>query len=600
MQPLSGWLDQYSIEESLEIYRELALEHLRLVDVPKAAILRDLLQRRDWASVLKVELDYGEGYSIWSYIQIRQALGFFQKLNDLDIGIDRTLVARDKFYKTEFHCAITNDLFAARIRGGLSFLPHIEDALRRARERIARLLGPAPKISELRMKHGPGASTNVKRKDAAAVEKFARGIQCSPNLHASGLLPVILRQVPHWTAAHATSYYVDEDGWLCESLPVSICYGKLGFVPKNATTYRTTVTEPPLNMFVQLGIGDVIAERLRSVGIDTRDQSANRAFAREGSLTGRIATLDLVSASDMIARQLVRFLLPDDWFFLLDSTRSATIIDRWLKTGVKTLDLQKFSSMGNGFTFPLETLIFWALTSSVSADPKRVSCYGDDIICPTENVGDVIAILEHCGFSVNTKKSFSTGLFRESCGADYINGIDIRPYYAKHRVSAASLFVLHNFYVKENNFDMADAVREKIHPELAIFGPPGYGDGHLHYPAIMNGEWVLDSLTPKRFNAAKGWGGFRFDTFTKTPVAKRTKYPGDWITPLYATYIRGDAAEDWSQDETSQQLCQVFGDEGPLEVQRVLFSSTKHDGRPIWTYPGSEGYSRVSIYTLGF
>lgn len=608
-QLLSGWLDQYSIGETLEIYRELALAHLTDVDNPTAGVLRDFITRRDWASVLQVELDYTEGYSTIDYLEIRQALGFFQKLEDLDVGFDKTQLARTKFYESEKLCAQTNSVFSAFLRGGASLLPQHVPALMRARAKIAKVLGTVPPLEALRFAHGPGASTNVKRKDAAAINKFAARIQCSTNLHMSGLLPVILRQVPHWTAAHTEVSYIDDEGWLCDKVSIDITDGKLGFVPKNAKSLRTTVTEPALNMFVQKGLGDYIAECLRRVGIDTRDQSANRHFARRGSLTGDVATLDLSSASDTVSRQLVRFLLPDDWFFYLDSTRSSTIHDRWAAKEDRIVHLQKFSSMGNGFTFPLETLIFWALTSSVCSDPTRVSCYGDDIICPTENVGRVIALLDYCGFVVNTSKSFMSGCFRESCGADYFNGIDIRPYYAKHRVSPATLFVLHNFYVGNTDYEMADRIRELIHPDLQIFGPAGTGDGHLHFPLLMHGEFKDWVLPP--YNRGRGWCGFRYDTFIQGPVTRKTRFPGDWVTPLYATYTRGDAPS--SLYEIHREVGYFGG--GKDEVERhdrygeiwngcspetLRFSSTKKDGRPTWTYPGSEGYSRVSIYTLSF
>jgi len=74
--------------------------------------------------------------------------------------------------------------------------------------------------------------------------------------------------------------------------------------------------------------------------------------------------------------------------------------------------------MGNGFTFPLETLIFWALTRAVCGSTATVSAYGDDIICPSDRAEDVIAVLTEVGFSVNLEKSFWNGPFRESCGSD--------------------------------------------------------------------------------------------------------------------------------------------------------------------------------------
>jgi hypothetical protein len=104
---------------------------------------------------------------------------------------------------------------------------------------------------------------------------------------------------------------------------------------------------------------------------------------------------------------------------------------RWIK-------LEQFSSMGNGYTFELETIIFMALCHEallgVGIPPipgYNLYVFGDDIIVPTDGVRAVTAVLEFCGFKLNEKKSFSKGSFRESCGGDYFNGFAVRPYHIK-------------------------------------------------------------------------------------------------------------------------------------------------------------------------
>jgi hypothetical protein len=47
---------------------------------------------------------------------------------------------------------------------------------------------------------------------------------------------------------------------------------KVRVVPKNAKTDRTICIEPDLNIFVQLGIGAVIRERLKAYGLDLNTQ----------------------------------------------------------------------------------------------------------------------------------------------------------------------------------------------------------------------------------------------------------------------------------------------------------------------------------------
>lgn len=87
--------------------------------------------------------------------------------------------------------------------------------------------------------------------------------------------------------------------------------------------------------------------------------------------------------------------------------------------------------MGNGFSFPLETLIFASLVHSVYAETGDTvyRVYGDDIIVQQSSALLLIELLRYSGFRLNVDKSFVFGQFRESCGADYFGGINVRPYY---------------------------------------------------------------------------------------------------------------------------------------------------------------------------
>jgi hypothetical protein len=96
--------------------------------------------------------------------------------------------------------------------------------------------------------------------------------------------------------------------------------------------------------------------------------------------------------------------------------------------------------MGNGFTFSLESLIFYAVayccTEYLNADTSFVSVYGDDVIIPTPVFELLSEVLGFYGFVVNTKKSHYDSPFRESCGAHYFLGFDVKPIYLKGRVSS--------------------------------------------------------------------------------------------------------------------------------------------------------------------
>jgi len=116
---------------------------------------------------------------------------------------------------------------------------------------------------------------------------------------------------------------------------------------------------------------------------------------------------------------------------MLRSTR--TLIDgKWVV-------LEKFSSMGNGYTFELETVIFSAIANVVSRLcgydgrlGKDVYVFGDDIIVKDDVASSVVAVLEFLGFSLNREKSFWGKVpFRESCGGDFFEGRAVRGFYLK-------------------------------------------------------------------------------------------------------------------------------------------------------------------------
>jgi hypothetical protein len=216
---------------------------------------------------------------------------------------------------------------------------------------------------------------------------------------------------------------------------------KITFVPKDARTLRTIAIEPALNVCLQLGVHSYLQRRLEQFGFNILDQSRNQDLAKAGSLRSlgsTVATLDLSAASDTLSIELVRMLLPSDWFGLLDDLRC--------KSGVvdgTTLDYNKFSSMGNGFTFALETLIFASLcvaANSVSGGDSS-SVYGDDIIIPDKSALLLTELLKFSGFDVNLSKSYYHGPFRESCGADWHSGLRVTPQYIrKHRLRCTDVY----------------------------------------------------------------------------------------------------------------------------------------------------------------
>lgn len=216
---------------------------------------------------------------------------------------------------------------------------------------------------------------------------------------------------------------------------------KLGFVPKSYASRRITVTEPSLNTYFQLGAGRVLEKALKKcIGIDFSCQpERNQRLAREGSSSGAYATIDLKQCSDYISQGLVAYMFPRSavaWFNTLRSKR--VDIPAY---GLRSHELHMTGTMGNGFTFPMQTLLLSSVVLGVyKCLDIDISCpsavtdgnfgvFGDDIVCITKAFPLISKVLKCLGLIVNEEKSFACGSFRESCGADYLDGVNVRGVY---------------------------------------------------------------------------------------------------------------------------------------------------------------------------
>jgi hypothetical protein len=283
---------------------------------------------------------------------------------------------------------------------------------------------------------GPGTSNGVKGTHTA--EKISQPMSCN---EVSRPLVERLRR--------STPYLARFD---CENgKGVNVIRGsRLSTVPKNEDTERTIAIEPSGQMALQLAAGHYLEGALRYIGCDiTRQQPLNKAMAQRGSIDGSLATIDMKSASDMISPSLVRALFPPEWFELLSTIRSEEIEVRpgeW-----ETLHM--ISTMGNGFTFPLMTLIICSLIYGFRAthggpnlfiDWTDTAVFGDDVIVPTHEYQSICDVFESAGLVINHDKSYRDGFFRESCGGDYFKGHDVTPFYVKSLSSNPDVYVAIN------------------------------------------------------------------------------------------------------------------------------------------------------------
>jgi hypothetical protein len=214
--------------------------------------------------------------------------------------------------------------------------------------------------------------------------------------------------------------------------------------------------------------------------------------------------------------------------------------------------------MGNGFTFELESLLFYSIAKAVSEllDLEgEVSIIGDDIIINSRGYTLLTEVLNQLGFVVNNEKSFWQGPFRESCGADWFNGNSIRPFYAKKALSEQNLYIFHNYMLRNGERELANLALSWTNPAMRLWGPDGYGDGHLV---------GSHDLRVTRKLRRSGWEGGFFDTYSMRPNRINKRYGADWVYPSYSVYTRS-------------------GERDPTDPDIVR---------------GSCGYAKVSIYTL--
>jgi hypothetical protein len=473
-----------------------------------------------------------------SFFSDYQSVKILSKYPFLNTGIDTRQVAKGKFDEAELACRLTNERFRNRSNGSF-FANHVESIISSAQYKISSILGVVPKLENMQFSFGPGATYGV-RKETSVYNKVSSDLECTYAF--VGKLGDFLAEFPGW---------IPEGTHSVSLIPGS----QLAFVPKDAKTDRPICIEPLLNGLYQKGFGSYLRNRLRKFGVDLDDQGINQKLVSRAHLD-RLSTVDFASASDTIAYHLVLDLLPIDWFEALDIARSP----RYIYEGVWT-PFEKFSSMGNAYTFELETLIFYSLATSVCEHlgikyetGVNLSVYGDDVIIPQDAFDLFQEVAEICGFTINLKKSFRQGPFFESCGHDFFLGTFVRPFLFKKRINS----LLPSFYATNtilrinrrlskmgaksplSSKPSTPSVQSRLHglygwcvsripKRLLAFGPEGYGDGHL----IAD----FDISTPTRHSCFDGWW---FHSYVESPILISKE---EWPT-AYALYFTRD--QGWS------------------------------------------------------
>lgn len=213
---------------------------------------------------------------------------------------------------------------------------------------------------------------------------------------------------------------------------------RLTFVPKTVFALRAIAMEPAGLMYFQQGWKHEIyknIERASYGSIHFDDQRYNQRLCRFASENGCYATIDFSSASDTVKLSLVQKLCESTdmhplWRHILLDGRSSYCE---LPDGGHH-KLVKYAAMGSTFTFPMETLIFYAVAASLVEQEygtfpaaPQISIFGDDCIIPSGLSEQFYERTRELGFIPNEEKSYTSGPFRESCGCDVYNGEVITP-----------------------------------------------------------------------------------------------------------------------------------------------------------------------------
>lgn len=295
--------------------------------------------------------------------------------------------------------------------------------------------------SNIRPSHGPGAVSDAKKGRAKWAQLDGRTTRMCDKYYPLG---EFFSPTPDLYDYRQADY-----------VP-SVC--KLAVVPKDKRGPRIICTQPTGLMWVQQGQRKNLERAIESspylrtnrylrgagemrVSIKFDKQEQNGGIALEASSSREYATIDLKDASDLVSWGLVKYLLNKQNLSYVAASRAMYV----RVPGEPLVRLHMFAPMGSAMCFPIESLIFWVvaaaatyvqrgvtyehfgkgrrfLPSWLAANLPEVFVFGDDVICRSEYANAVCETYAELGFKPNFNKTFSKGLYRESCGVDAYRG----------------------------------------------------------------------------------------------------------------------------------------------------------------------------------
>lgn len=270
---------------------------------------------------------------------------------------------------------------------------------------------------------------------------------------------------------------------------VEVDYLNAVLVDKTFKSKRMIVPNTSIGGLYSNGLGKIMEQRLAKGGYHIGGPKplpdVHRILAQESSLTGRNATVDQRLASDNITEDLISLTFPLRWAKALLFGRINVLEVEGEPVVTKTM-----STMGIGFTFPMQMVLFlglahacrsiWEDSHGAMPEGSVISVFGDDLICPVELKDLITHVFESLGLVFNTDKTFWCGPFRESCGGDYFRGADVRPAFLPpggegmtERHYEAWLYKSYNALIRRWDYSEIPQTLRLIENELLAIRPSG-------------------------------------------------------------------------------------------------------------------------------
>jgi len=384
---------------------------------------------------------------------------------------------------------------------------------------------------------------------------------------------------------------------LTMSLDANLLHDSLNLVnvPKTWKKYRPITPLTLLGLFYSYGVGDQVTKCLEAEGLDIRRlQAKHRDLIRQFSCDDdqptsvdgpeSHATVDLSSASQSLLCDLLNQVLPREWYVAMKKTFSHQLVTRRGKETVQ-MYTESVLPMGNGLTFPVETLVFYVITKAIAELSKTrgiISVYGDDLIYPSRLHKYTTVIFPQLKLNINLDKTFVKAPFRESCGSDFYRGADVRPFFLPGEGQlltrtryAVWLYKVYNGLCRRWDSEEIKSTLYLLLTELAMTGlklhrvPPCYPDTagiRVSNPGVIPQNAGILDWSPVNIRVQRGsqWYSFRF--LTELPSRRVVKS----VLPYYWLALQ-------SLDDSLSEL--DYSGEQPL--QHVLGSYNSWPPKPI-------------------